>query len=43
LGSETITPGGTAHEREIDFRFFVGVRIEDPIRTLFGGSGGKKN
>ncbi len=43
LGSETITAGGTAHEREIDFRFFVGVRIEDPIRTLFSGSGGKKN
>jgi hypothetical protein len=34
-------PEGTrATEREGDFRFVVGVRIEDPIRSLF--SGGKK-
>jgi hypothetical protein len=35
LGSETIDPGTRANEREIDFRFFVGIRIDDPIQSLF--------
>lgn len=35
-----IAQGTRATERESDFRFFFGVRIEDPIRSLF--SDGKK-
>ncbi len=42
LGSEVIDPGTRANEREIDFRFFVGIRIDDPIKSLFGNERGKK-
>jgi hypothetical protein len=37
-----IATGTRATERESDFRFFVGFRIDDPIRSLFSDGKGKR-
>ena len=36
-----IATGTRATERESDFRFFIGFRIDDPIRSLFSDGKGK--
>ena len=32
----TIAPNGTSKESEQDYRFFIGVRLDDPVKMLLG-------
>ena len=36
-----IPSGGTSSEKEIDFRFFFGVRFDDPLKSLFESKKGR--
>jgi len=31
----TVSPNSTSKDKESDYRFFIGVRLEDPIKLLF--------